>query len=378
MLTRLNSEKKVEMGRIGGIYEPGKMIEHFHDYRGGDNSRYCLWKMGDDSMAVVNKRDWKIKNKISMFWTHGGNGKEWENRNPKSCMPVASCVNKQGTKIMASSMAGPNEHILHFYDEALHVDKSVSHICKSVLPDLNRCSAIEISSNGRVCYLGGLSQSGKTRIVAVQNNGEFAKITSYDLMDRSYGKIRKIYRVRGYEILLLAGKNHIVVLEFRNSQFTRLGLLEDVHSGEICDICMHNSVVYSKGYNDNSITCTYLNLGSQGAQNTETFSPAKSKTNGNSPSGLLPLTESVRISRDASPRDYQNVTESRIELTTPLGNEKVALSKSGNNMYVGGSNGLHVYNRKKGTQDYYCYKSDDNKTKRIFSIFPTNSRHVVV
>jgi hypothetical protein len=161
---------------------------------------------------------------------------------------------------MASSMAGPNQHVLHYYDEALHVDKSVAKTCKKVLPDLNRCTAMEISSSGRVCYLAGLSQSGKSRIVAVQNNGEFAKIASYDLMDRSYGKIRKIYRIRGYEILLVGGKNHIVVLEFRNSSFRRLGLLENVHTGEITDICMHNNIIYSKGYNDSNITCTYLNL----------------------------------------------------------------------------------------------------------------------
>lgn len=236
------------------------MIEHFHDYRGGDNAKYCLWKMGDDAMAVVDKQDWKIKNKVSMFWTHGGTGKEWENRNPKSCMPVTSCVNKKGTKIMASSMAGPSEHILHFYDEALHVDRSVSKVCKKILPDLNRCSAMETSSNGRVCYLGGISQSGKTRIVAVQNNAEFAKIASYDLMDYSFGKLRKIYRIRGFEILLIGGKNHIAVVEFRNSQFTRLATLEDIHSGEITDICMQNNIIYSKGYNDSTITCTYLNL----------------------------------------------------------------------------------------------------------------------
>lgn len=90
-----------------------------------------------------------------------------------------------------------------------------------------------------------------------------------------------------------------------------------------------------------------------------------------------PLNESIRISRADSPNEYQTVTKSQLELTTPLGNEKVALSKSGNNMYVGGSRGLHIYNRKKGTQEYNCYKADDNGTKKIFSIFPTNSRHVV-
>ena len=82
-------------------------------------------------------------------------------------MPVAACVNKRGTRIVASSMAGPNEHILHLYDEALHIDRSVSFVCKKAVPDLSRCSAIEISSNGNICYLGGLSQSGKARIVAV-------------------------------------------------------------------------------------------------------------------------------------------------------------------------------------------------------------------
>jgi hypothetical protein len=94
VMTRINSEKKVEVGRIGGIYEPGKCIEHFHDYRGGDNTKYCTWKMGDDALAIVDKKEWQIKNKVSMFWTYGGEGKEWENRNPKSCMPVTSCVNK--------------------------------------------------------------------------------------------------------------------------------------------------------------------------------------------------------------------------------------------------------------------------------------------
>ena len=355
------------------------MQEQFHDFKGGDNPKYCIWKMGDDAMAVVDKQDMAIKNKISMFWSHGGEGKDWENRNPKSCMPVTSCVNKQGTKIMASSMAGPSEHVLHFYDEALHVDRSVSRICKKVLPDLNRCTAMEMSSNGRVCYLGGISQSGKTRIVAVQNNAEFAKLASYDMMDRKYGKIRKIYRIRGYEVLLIGGKNHILVLEYRNNTFKRLALLEDIHNGEICDICMHNNIVYSKGYNDSAITCTYLNLDEGGpvSKPSETFTPVKKVSKLDS-SGLKPVEESMRMSRAASPREYQKYSSSEIELSTPLGNEKVSLSRSGNNMYVGGSNGLHVYNRKKGTQDYYCYKADDNKTKKVFSIFPTNSRHVVV
>lgn len=85
-------------------------------------------------------------------------------------MPVAACVNKRGTRIVASSMAGPNEHVIHLYDEALHVDRSVSHICKKIVPDLTRCTAIEISSNGNICYLAGLNQAGKSKMIAVQND----------------------------------------------------------------------------------------------------------------------------------------------------------------------------------------------------------------
>jgi hypothetical protein len=298
VLSKLNSDKKIEIGRLGGIFEQGKMIEHFHDYRGGDNAKYCFWKMGDDSIAIVDKKEWKIRNKVSMFWTYGGTGKEWEQKNPKSCMPVAACINKQGTRVMAASMAGPNEHLLHFYDEATHVDRSVSQICKSVLPDLNRCTALEISSNGRICYLGGLSQTGKTRLVAVYNNLDFAKICSYDMTDRKYDKIRRIYRVRGYEILLVGGMNHIVVVEFKSSQFIRLALLEDIHKGEISDICMRNDVIYSKGYNDSTITCTHLNLRQRLSQSLVNTTPKKNVDGSN-----RNIVDSIRMSSTLTSSD---------------------------------------------------------------------------
>jgi hypothetical protein len=54
---------------------------------------------------------------------------------------------------------------------------------------------------------------------------------------------------------------------------------------------------------------------------------------------------------------------SKFELSTPMGNEKLALSRTGNNLYVGGSNGLHVYNRTKGNQDYYCSKADETRAR---------------
>lgn len=176
----------------------------------------------------------------------------------KSCMPVAACVNKRGTRIVASSMAGPSEHIIHLYEEALHIDRSVSYQCSHIVPELSRCTALEISSNGNVCYLAGVSQSGKPRIVAVHNDLQLMKIASFDLLDKPYGKIRKMYRVRGYEILLIGGAKHIVILEFKNASFRRIAVVEDVHTSEITDLCMAGGIIYSKGFNESTICCTHF------------------------------------------------------------------------------------------------------------------------
>lgn len=159
---------------------------------------------------------------------------------------------------MASSMAGPNEHVIHIYDEALHIDRSVSYPCKKIVPDLTRCTAMEISSNGNICYLAGLSPSGKPRIVAVQNDLQLTKLASHDFSDKGSDKIRRVYRVRGYEILLIGGTKDIEILEFKNGTFKKIRTIEDVHQGEITDICMAENVIYSKGFNEGAICCSHL------------------------------------------------------------------------------------------------------------------------
>lgn len=85
-----------------------------------------------------------------------------------------------------------------------------------------------------------------------------SKIASYDLNDKNYEKIRKIYRIRGYEILLIGGTKHILILEFKNGTFRKIGVIEDVHTGELTDICMIGNVIYSKGFNEAVICCTHL------------------------------------------------------------------------------------------------------------------------
>lgn len=348
----LNDKNMNEIKRLGGNYEPGKVLEHFHDYRHSLDTDYMLWRKGDDELAIVDKVLFKTRYTIKKFWIY---------KNSKSCMPVAACSDRTGSKIMASSMAGPNTHILHFYNENennLQPDKSTAVLTEQALPKIKRITCMDINSTGDVVYLGGLKLDKSPAIVAVGMNKNFTKIAEYSLTDLEYKKLRRLKRVRGYEIIVIGGRKHFTALDFSNNRFTRLASIPNVHKNEITDFAIRDHVMISKAFNEEGVKVTYLGprAGSAPIPTAQSYESVFS-TDG----------ESVK-STDSSSRGYRESKREKIE-TGLKDMEKVILSKSGNNLYVGGGVGLTIFARKSGTSQYAKYKSDKEESKFVFLNF---------
>lgn len=345
----LNDKNMNELKRIPGNYEPGKVIEHFHEYRHSLDDDYMLWRAGDDDLSVVDKVLFKVRYSIRKFWTY----------QDKSCMPVAACSDRTGSRIMASSMAGPTTHILHFYDENTPQQTSVGGVCDQVVSGFKRSTAMEVSSKGDVVYLAGVGvdPNKPAMLVAVNLNSSFSKISEYSLSDLNYGKIRRVRRIRGYEVLLVGGKKHIAVVEFMNNRFVRLASLPDIHRGEITDITIKNHVMFSKAYNEEGIKVTYLGPRATSA------GPTRIPTAQSYESVFNTDGESAKSSKDSPSKGYQEMKRDKIE-TNIADAEKISLSKSGNNLYVGGAIGLNIFARKSGTTSYSSYKLDKDKSKK--------------
>lgn len=341
----LNDKNMNELSRLHGKYEPGKVIEHFHEYRDSTDDDYMLWRKGEDDIAVVDKVLFKERYSVPGFWIHQGS----------SCMPVACCGDRTGGKIMASSMAGPSTHILHYYDEMYPNEFPISRITEEAVSGLKRVTAMDISADGKVVYLAGLGTDINKfpKMVAVTMDKNFGKICEYPLSDLKYGKIRRVKRIRGYEILVVAGKGHIAVLEYANNRFTKIGTLAGIHKNEITDLAIKDHIIFSKGYDEQCLKMTYLG-------------PRAGRSKSNSPTAQSyeSVFSSGRDEVDSSghsPRGYEEVKRDKIE--TDLSDiEKVSVSKSGNNLYLGGSTGLNIYSRKSGTTTYTPYKLDSSKS----------------
>ena len=340
----LNSNSFYELNRLKGNYEPGKVIEHFHDYRHSLDRDYMLWRLGGDDLAVVDRVLFKIVQTIVSFWMIDN----------QSCMPVCAVSDRKGSRIIASSMSGPSEHILHFWSKQTGL---ISSPCRQKLPHMLRVTAMEVSKEGNVAFLAGLSISQSTQLSAIKLDSSFESICDTILADLDYSKPRRVVRMKGFNILFVGCKKHIAVYEFEMGGFKKLTILRDHHQFEVTDMVVSSKYLYSKAYTEPYLRVTEFGAYASGsdAGSTRGGFNHSSRNLDDSPS----LFKSSASSGDKDL--YGKYVMEKIELNSLYDVEKISLSKSGNNIYVGGSTGLQILNRVPRTESYKEYKSGSLK-----------------
>ena len=102
------------------------MLEELHHYRHSLDSEYMLWRSGQDNLSIVGTKKFECVELINQFWTY----------KKQSSMPVAACSNRSAQKIVATSQAGPNNYVVHYYEDTPHKEVNYAKEVLAVVPNM--------------------------------------------------------------------------------------------------------------------------------------------------------------------------------------------------------------------------------------------------
>ena len=302
--------------RLDGQYESGPVNEHFNDYRYSLDDIYFLWRSGNGGLTIVDAETFEPQETINNFWSY----------NEALCQPLAACANRAGTKICGTSQAGPNAYILHYYEDRMDGGPPISYAkpVVSIIPSMYQVTCMDVSNDERRVYIAGMARMeggvGRPIVVACGFDERLVELSAVTLKDLDYGTPRRLKRLKGSEVLVVACNRHFSFLECRGSQLYPLGSIADVHENEICDFEVRGNYLYSKAYGESVVKVTELNA------------PKAPKS-------------SVTVSRLSSANDlYRNVRTNQIAHEAFDNLEKIVATPNGARVYAGGR-GLHILDR---------------------------------
>lgn len=303
-----------EVKIIVGNTESGKIPHHFHESRCSLDKNFALWRKGQESIALVRMQDYSIFAEITDFWNYFG----------QKSMPVCAVHSGDGDKIAASSMAGPDSHIFHFFKQG---QESIAKPCKDVARSLERITSMDVSGDGKTIYLAGVSNSradkGKSSILAANFDEDLLEIECFVFDHFDCGKIRRVYRIQGSEILLLGCNRHIVVLDFEGARFKFLSTLRNLHQYDVCDILFikEHKIIASKGFREKHVKLTVMDQ--------------------DIPQDDSSVTKSI-LKRGSQVKKNNSSEKETISTFPGLKLEKITLSKDGSSIFAGGK-GVQIF-----------------------------------
>lgn len=349
-------------------------MEHFHCYHGSLDKKFTLWRMGDGNLAIVNLANFKVSKLLPSFWT-------FDDRN---CMPVASCGSPGMNKIVASSMASANEHIIHYWQRNMNEPQSSE--CKEKIPGFMRISCIDCDSRGDILVLGGLSSprynhktrrsQSSTMFVTVNFGKNFEKYGENIYPLNRYGKPRRIKRIPESNIFLIGALFNVVIMELnQDKKLHQIALLENIHKSEITDFYVFEDKIISKGYREKFVTVSYLGRKGETGNDTDRYY-LKELTDGEKRKRSIHygIEENKEQIFDKKPKN--NFGQKKLmkyepveieEIRTQNSNtsfEKISLSKRGDYIYAGGEENIQIFHKiQKGK---YKFKSTKSKLEINF------------
>lgn len=83
-----------------------------------------LWRSGQDNLTIVDVQTGLQREVIKQFWT-------FQNR---SSQPKAACANRTAEKILAASQAGPDDFIVHYYEDSKVANVAYARYTQEAFP----------------------------------------------------------------------------------------------------------------------------------------------------------------------------------------------------------------------------------------------------
>lgn len=240
---------------IDGQAESGKVIEDFHNYRHSLDYAYFLWRSGQDNLSIINTETFECVEVIQQFWTY----------NNASSMPVAATANVNADRIVATSQAGPENYIIHYYEDSIDKDVAFARPIGQVIPSMYQVTALESSADEQRVYIGGLAvidgRAGSPVMITCLLDESLREISALLLDDLDYQAPRRIIRKEGTEILFVGCDRHIAILEYVGNRLVQLNSLPNVHDNEITDMIIRGRFLYTTAFNEPLIKATEFNIG---------------------------------------------------------------------------------------------------------------------
>ena len=243
---------------IDGTPELEQAPEVFDNFRHSLDSEYFLWKSGAANMTIVQARDFVADGEIKDFWLFNG----------QASLPIAAVSNRDATKILGSSMIGPDKYGIHYYEDIAGAQiQAFARPVEEVIPALVRVTCMDVSFDGKRAYIAGSCRrdidQGSAMVVAVELSPTLGIISSKALEGANYGVPHCLKRVKGTEQMIVGCDDHFAILEFvmDNGQLVQLATLLDIHRGEITDFILRNDYLWSKAYGEDFIVLTRLDTG---------------------------------------------------------------------------------------------------------------------
>jgi len=286
--------------KLDGNFEEGTVSEHFNDYRYSLDDIFFLWRSGNNGITIVEAETFEKQETIDNFFTYKGM--------PTS--PIAACANRVASKICGTSKAGPNEYILHYYEDNMDGSPIISYSkpVSSIIPSMVQVTCMDVSYDEMRIYIAGMAiLEGRALpiVVACGFDPRFPELSAKLLKDLPYGTPHRLNK-------------HFTFLECKGGQLSQIGSIPDVHKNEICDFEVRDNYLYSKAYGEPVIKVTQLNGGDD-------------------------LPPKIGINEV-----YRNVRTNQVGHNALDGLEKIVATNNGDRVYAGGK-GLHILDRKNGS-----------------------------
>lgn len=240
---------------IDGLGENGKVVEDLHHYRHSQDYAYFLWRSGQDNLSIIDTDTFECVEVIQQFWT-------FENA---STMPVAACANVNADRIVATSQAGPDNYIIHYYEDSIDQNVAYAKPIGAVVPSMYQVTALETSADERRVYLGGLAivdgRAGSPVVITCMLNDSLREISANLLDELDFGAPRRIVRKEGTEVIFIGCDRHIAIMEFIGDRLQQWASLPNIHDNEITDMVIRGRFLYTTAFNEPLIKATEFNIG---------------------------------------------------------------------------------------------------------------------
>lgn len=353
--------------KLEGMYEAGKVIEDFHNYRHSHDDHFFLWRSGQDNISIVDLENFEVNEVLKRFWIF----------NKLSSMPFAACSDRHAERILATSQSGLDNFVVHYYENSKNGSENFSKSLEEVIPNLAKLTCLDVSKDASCVFLAGTTirsgnLGGKAVVLLCEFNKYLKEIDLCFLDNLTYGTPRRLKRIKGTDIVIVACDKHFAVLEFCQGKLIQIGSLENIHDNEICDFELRDQYLYSTAFNEPLLKLTTLNLEPESTVYHVSQNPTMSHL---SVQSAQTHPHGYPLPNENTDSKISNFLRKKISAPGLSGLEKVTASVDGRFLYAGG-NGLHRFVLIGGRYEADFIQRTGKLTK-FFGFKATNSLNLV-